>query len=370
MPDCEATAAVPAPKPIRWRADETAQLLASIVESSDDAIISKDLDGVIVSWNKSAERLFGYTAAEIIGKPVTVLIPEDRLDEEPHILERIRRGERVDHYETLRQRKDGRLINISLTVSPVKDDDGRIVGASKIARDITERKHGEALRDLLMAELSHRVRNTLAMVIAIAHQSFTRARSVDEARHSFEARIRALAQTHSCLAQTNWAGVPLERLVSDETAPYRGGCNTVRIAGPEITLNAKAALSLGLGLHELATNAAKYGALSTKTGALAIEWHLVPAKNELILSWTETGGPAVSPPQHSGFGRLLLERALAADLNGTVTLDFAPEGFTCLIAFPLGRRAGDPMCTSDYAGVGLAQGPSLGGDVGKVLFSV
>jgi PAS domain S-box-containing protein len=120
-----------------------AQQLAAIVESSDDAIISKDLDGIIQTWNRGAERVFGYTADEIIGKPVTMLMPPDRLDEEPGILARIRRGERIDHYETVRQRKDGSRIDISLTVSPIRDGRGRICGASKIARDITERKRAE-----------------------------------------------------------------------------------------------------------------------------------------------------------------------------------------------------------------------------------
>ena len=123
----------------------TAQL-AAIVTSSKDAIISKDLDGVITSWNKGAEALFGYTAEEPIGRPVTLLIPEDRLDEEPQILERIRRGEAIEHYETVRRRKDGSLLDISLTVSPLRDASGRIVGASKIARDITERKRDRSRR--------------------------------------------------------------------------------------------------------------------------------------------------------------------------------------------------------------------------------
>ena len=125
-----------------------AQRLAAIVESSDDAIISKDLNGVIQTWNRGAERVFGYTAEEAVGKPVTILIPPDRIDEEPGILARIRRGERIDHYETVRRRKDGSLIDISLTVSPIRDGDGRVAGASKIARDITERKKAEnAVRD-------------------------------------------------------------------------------------------------------------------------------------------------------------------------------------------------------------------------------
>jgi PAS domain S-box-containing protein len=123
-------------------------LLSAIIESSDDAIVSKDLSGNITSWNPGAERIFGYTAEEVIGRSVTILIPEDRQDEEPGILERIRRGDRIDHYETVRRRKDGTLIDISLTVSPIRDSEGRIVGASKIARDVTERKRAEEERRL------------------------------------------------------------------------------------------------------------------------------------------------------------------------------------------------------------------------------
>jgi PAS domain S-box-containing protein len=133
----------------REHAALASSLLGAIVDSCDDAIISKDLNGVITSWNRSAERLFGYTAEEAVGQAVTILIPPERLDEEPKILERLRRGERVDHFETIRVRKDGSRLNISLTISPVKDADDRIVGASKVARDITERvQHEEALREL------------------------------------------------------------------------------------------------------------------------------------------------------------------------------------------------------------------------------
>lgn len=127
----------------RRQAEQANQLLAAIVDSSEDAIISKDARGIVTSWNKSAERLFGYSAAEMIGKSILTLIPPDRQDEEPAILARLHRGERIDHFETVRQRKDGTLVHISLTISPMKDARGRVVGASKIARDITERKRAE-----------------------------------------------------------------------------------------------------------------------------------------------------------------------------------------------------------------------------------
>jgi len=141
----------------RKLAERAMAQMAAIVESSDDAIISKDLNGIIVSWNKGAERLFGYAAAEVIGKSIMIVIPPDRADEEPQILERIRRGERVDHYETVRRRKDGGEIDISLTVSPIRDKSGKVTGASKIARDITERKRAEIEREeLLRSELAAR----------------------------------------------------------------------------------------------------------------------------------------------------------------------------------------------------------------------
>jgi PAS domain S-box-containing protein len=141
---------------------------ASIVESSDDAIVSKNLDGIVTSWNRGAERVFGYTAAEAIGQPITIVIPEDRQDEERDILTRIGRGERIDHFETVRQRKDGSLIVISLTVSPVKNKEGKIVGASKIARDITEQKRSQERIATLAREAEHRSKNVLPPSIFLA----------------------------------------------------------------------------------------------------------------------------------------------------------------------------------------------------------
>ena len=131
----------------------------AIVESSDDAILSKDLNGVIMTWNRGAQLLFGYTAEEAVGRSVTILIPTDRHDEEPMILERIHLGQSVDHYETIRQRKDGSLVNISLTVSPIRNEKGEVVGASKIARDITESKRAQEQQELLLREMDHRVKN-------------------------------------------------------------------------------------------------------------------------------------------------------------------------------------------------------------------
>ena len=175
------------------------QAMAAVVQSSDDAIVTKDLNGIITSWNQGAEQVFGYEAGEVIGKPISILIPADHLDEEPDILNRIRRGERIDHYETIRIRKDGIPLNISLTVSPIRDSSGKIVGASKIARDITERNRSETVRrrteaqNLILArEAEHRTKNILTIVQATVE--LTKAENVADFKAALHGRIRALAR--------------------------------------------------------------------------------------------------------------------------------------------------------------------------------
>jgi len=312
--------------------DQIAQWLAAVVESSDDAIISKDLNGIITTWNGGAERIFGYRAEEVIGKPVTILMPPDRLNEEPGILARIRAGERIEHYETVRRRKDGTLLDISLTVSPVRNSQNMIVGASKIARDVTERKKMEQQRALLMAELSHRVKNTLAIVLSIEHLSFSGQQDTSASR-AFRARIQALAHAHGRLSESNGLSASLQHLIEDELAPYRNSERSNAIlAGPVVNLSARSALSLGLAIHELATNAAKHGALSSPNGLVTVTWQ---TKDDVLeLEWRESGGPAVSPPSRTGFGRLLLEQGLNQEIASSVTMDFEPEGLRCTILIP------------------------------------
>ena len=181
----------------RKRAEEYAQRLASIVEYSDDAIVSKDLNGVITSWNGGAERLFGYAAEEVIGRPITILIPPDRQAEEPEILARIRRGEVINHYETIRQRKDGGLLDISLTVSPVKNAEGKIIGVSKIARDITERRRAEEQQRLLLREMNHRVKNLFAVSSGVVALSARFAKTPEELAAMVRERLGALARAHA-----------------------------------------------------------------------------------------------------------------------------------------------------------------------------
>src|SRR5215467_152755 len=235
--------------------------LASIVEFSEDAIVSKNLDGIITSWNKGAERLFGYLAEEAIGKPVTILIPSERQHEEEVILERIRRGDRIEHYETVRQRKEGTLINVSLTISPIRTAEGKVIGASKIARDITDRKRSEAQISVLGHEAEHRAKNLLANVTAMVQLS--QSDTPKGLKEAIKGRIEALANVHSLFAQSRWAGAELGSLVKQELSPYsRDGEMRTQIEGPTIMLKPDLAQAIAVALHELATNAAKYGALS------------------------------------------------------------------------------------------------------------
>jgi PAS domain S-box-containing protein len=295
--------------------------LASIVESSDDAIVSKNLDGIITSWNKGAERLFGYTAEEAIGQPILIVIPEDRRAEERTILTRIRRGERIEHFETIRQRKHGSLITISLTVSPVRDAEGTIVGASKIARDVTERKRSQEQIATLAREAEHRSKNMLAAVLALTKLS--QSETADGLKQVIEGRIRALANVHSLFVQSRWIGAELSAIAKQELAPYAEE-GRVQIDGPQVLLEPGAAQSIAMILHELATNAAKYGALSTAKGQLALQ-SSHESDGQLTIHWIETGGPAVKAPSRRGFGGRVIER-MVADLKGKTRFDWRPEG--------------------------------------------
>jgi two-component system, chemotaxis family, CheB/CheR fusion protein len=315
----------------RKRAEEYAQRLALIVESSDDAIIAKDIDGIITTWNRGAERLFGYAPKEAIGKPITILIPPDRLDEEHEIISRIRRGDRVDHYETVRQCKDESLLDISLTVSPIKDANGKVIGASKIARDITERRRAQEQQKLLIGEIQHRIKNTLATVQAIATQTL---RSAPNECDAFVARLHALAAAHDLLKDDNWREAALADLVGQALYPFQEEHRErFLIDGPDgILLDAQKASLLVMVLHELATNAVKYGALSNEKGQVRLEWELLQnsSPKRFRLCWQESGGPPVAPPKQQGFGSFLIERTFHEPL-GQARLHFEPRGLACSI---------------------------------------
>ena len=251
----------------RRRGHEQAARLAAIVSSSDDAIISKTLQGKITSWNAGAERVFGYKADEMIGKSIYTLIPPELHDEEKHIISQLAQGKRIEHFETVRLGKDGRRVDLSITVSPVHDANGRVVGASKVARDIGDRRRAEETQQLLINELHHRIKNTLATVQAIATQTLRRSPTPSDFVTSFNGRIMALGRAHSLLTANRFQGADVPQLVRDQILLGSASDNRVSFSGPSLVLDSQTSLHLALVLHELGTNARKHGALSTQQGA-------------------------------------------------------------------------------------------------------
>ncbi len=318
----------------RKQGEDRHKFMGAIIESSRDAIISKNLNGEILSWNRGAERLFGHTANEAIGKHISILIPDNLISEETEIISRIKRGEQVEHYETTRRRKDGSTMDISLTVSPVKNANGIIIGASKIARDVSERKRADAHKLLLLHELNHRVKNTLATVQSLATQTLSNTTLSADARDIFDARLTALSRAHDVLTDQSWEGANLQDIVSRAMQAFKAGERIV-IDGQPVWLSPKQVLALAMALHELATNASKYGSLSNADGIIKINWDVQRdsrGRRQLELIWVESGGPAVSPPTRKGFGTRLVERNLANELDGKVLLDYRPEGVICTIS--------------------------------------
>jgi PAS domain S-box-containing protein len=437
--------------------------LAAIVESSGEAIVSKTLDGIVTSWNPAAQRLFGYAPEEIIGRHISALAAPGHEDEMPSILDRIRRGEKVERYDTVRRRKDGSLIDVALTVSPIRDEVGQVIGASKIARDITERKRAEAalrasdarfrslantvpdivwmadsdgaitfasdrwfdfsgitpeqnarqwpelvlhpddrerciaqwtralgegteyeievrnrrhdgeyrwfltraspIRDaegritawcgsttdihdrklgeerqrMLAAELSHRVKNLLTVIQILAERTGDRATSVDEFLAAFRGRLQALNSAQTALVASDWHGASLTALVRAALEPYLGEGSRIDVDLRELTVSSEAALTLTLALDELATNAVKYGALSSPTGrvTLTASAEAGATGEELCLVWQEDHGPRVHPPETTGFGTTMLSRAMQYQHQGRTEVIWRESGLLSRLHLPL-----------------------------------
>jgi PAS domain S-box-containing protein len=464
--------------------DSDRQLLAAIVKASRDAIWSWNTDGVITSWNAEAERLFGYAADEIIGRSLLTIVPAERLDRSRQAIVNLLRGDFYGQYETVRLRKDGVRLEVELTVSPIHDATGAIVGVATVCRDITQRREAEARLRLaieaaqhkteelaqsetryrwaltagrlvhwetdlmagtrtwteeamalfgltsidghgrfgseadefkmavhpddrhlvkgfyeladrqdwfpveyrilkpdgtvrwlsgggqvvargadgkahrlvnvvsditdrkvaedhikfLMGELTHRSKNLLAVVQAIANQMGHAAGTIEEFQTRLAQRLRGLAASHDLLVLQNWQGAALTQLVRDQLAPFAETRRArLDVSGPDVLLSPKAAEAIGLALHELATNAIKYGALSVPVGQVSISWALDnqgPRSSELRLRWVERGGPIVNPPSRKGFGHAVFERSVAKSLDGKVSMEFAPEGLSWELSIP------------------------------------
>ncbi|OJY68510.1 PAS domain S-box protein [Rhizobium sp. 60-20] len=327
-------------KPVQPEHDAAA-FLAAIVESSEDAIVSKSLSGIITTWNKGAERLFGYTAEEAIGQPITIVIPDDRLDEEPAILARIRAGERVDHFATVRRHKDGSLIDISLTISPIRDGSGQVVGASKIARNISERKRAAEHQELLLREMHHRVKNLFAITSGLIGLAARSAQTPADLATRMRDRLMSLSRAHEmtlpALGHEDRVGdrqATLFQLLSNILAPYcQEGSDQWQLYGRDVEISREKITNLALLFHEFATNAAKYGALSIEDGKLSIT---VTIEEEAVnIVWLESNFPPQDGAERgaTGFGARL-EQMMGQSLNLNITREWLPDGLCIRLSAP------------------------------------
>jgi two-component system, chemotaxis family, CheB/CheR fusion protein len=217
---------------------------------------------------------------------------------------------------------------------PILDDDGNIQEWFGAATDVTERRRGEEARILLIGELNHRVKNMLTVVQSIASQTRRTSDSMEQFVVAFESRIRALAAAHALLTRSQWSDVDLGEVAHSAAATFMPrATDRVRIAGPEVKLRPDSSISVAMALHELGTNAMKYGALSADRGTVELNWSVHDQR--LSLNWVERDGPKVTPPEHEGFGMRLLKRGLTRELDGTVQVEFRDDGLRCLLEFPL-----------------------------------
>jgi len=247
--------------------------------------------------------------------------------------------------------RHGRILWFRCEGTPRFAPDGSFAGYTGCNVDVTEAMVAQEQQRLLINELNHRVKNTLATVQSIAAQTARRADSPEDFREKFETRLIALSQTHNALTRGGWESASLSELLGQEFKPYAS--EQVRLDGPEVDLPPRTAVTLGMVFHELATNAAKYGALSTPAGSVSVSWRTVLASGaapRLILRWREAGGPPVRTPTRSGFGSRLIEGSVKGELGGVSRMVFDPEGFHCRLEIVLSDAAGGAEDAASAAG--------------------
>jgi PAS domain S-box-containing protein len=318
------------------------RFLEAIVQSAIDyAIISMDLDGLVTSWNEGARKILGWQAEEMIGKPATIFFTrEDRENGVPQseMTAALNRGRGSD--ERWHLRKDGTVFWASGEMMVLRAPDDTAIGFIKILRDRTlEREQADRQR-LLMHELGHRMKNTLSVVQSIVTQSLRNALSLDDASQKLQLRIAAYAKAHEILLQQDWVGATLGNIV-DAAKMNIGldGSERIRSVGPSVEMGPQAALSFSMVLHELLTNALKYGSLSNEDGRVEIIWNIELRGGErfLIASWREIGGPAITKtePERKGFGSRLIASSLLA--YGEVNITYETDGIVLLAEMPIAR---------------------------------
>jgi len=328
---------IDAQKRIEETLRERARRFRELLEALPAAVYTTDAGGRITFYNQAAVELWGCRPE--LGKSEwcgswRLYWPDGRPmrhDECPMAVA-LKENRAVRGGEAVAERPDGTRVPFIPYPTPLRDASGNLVGAVNMLVDITHRKQSEARVMMLAGEVVHRANNLLAVVQATVR--FTQAETVEELKEAIHGRIQALGHAHALLAQSRWSGAELERLVEDELAPYRCGLEArARIHGPSLVLDPKAAQSMAMALHELATNAAKYGALSMPCGEVDVEWRHGP-NGRLVFRWAESDGPTVKPPRRRGFGTSVIVGMIRDQLDGDVRFEWRKDGLVCEINLP------------------------------------
>jgi PAS domain S-box-containing protein len=319
------------------------ELPARLFEQVPFAIYICDRDGLVLRFNRRAAELWGRSPK--LGDPNERFCGSYRMYRPdgsplPHhecpMADVLRTGISVCQQEVHIERPDGSRGIALVDIEAVKDSDGNIVGAVNCFQDVTERKQAEERERMLAGEVDHRAKNLLALVQATVQ--LTHADTVEDFKAAIEGRLQALSRAHTLLAQSRWAGANLHTLVTEELAPYRAAeTSRAHINGPQLVLEPRSAQTIAMVLHELTTNAVKYGALSVPSGRILVEWSR--GETQLVIRWSEADGPPVKPPSREGFGTRVVGRVVH-DLEGKLQFHWNPDGLACEIIIPLDRLAG------------------------------
>lgn len=327
--------------------------LSLLVHSTPLGVIFWDMQFKVREWNPGAERIFGYTAAQALDQHASFIVPPAARAYVDDVWRGLVSGTGGQRGTNQNIRSDGSIIFCEWYNSPLVGPDGKVMAVASVVEDVTDRRLNQQRQDLMVAELDHRVKNNLAAVISLAEQTGRTAEGYNEFLEKFMGRLRAMSRMHSALANSRWKGADLRTLVQ-QTLEAFGSLGRTEADGPGINLSPRAAQAMAMALNELATNAVKYGALSVPDGAVRVAWQTTSAAGQpdsLELTWTEIGGPPVTPPTRKGFGTDLIEGAIAYELHGQVKIDYRTEGVVCSIQLQLDNTDAAPPGEHDAHGI-------------------
>ena len=327
----------------RRHAREQEQRLAATYEHAAIGIAEITPEGHFVRVNEAICTITGRSREELMGGKLFRFTHPDDVDADRQAFQKQVAGE-LQFYsmEKRFRRPDGRVIWIAVRSSPVRSADGRLLYLVRVLQDITERKQAELRQKLLVDELNHRVKNTLATVQSLASQTARSTSNPKDFSNAFEGRLIALSKAHDQLTRHHWENADLRELLSGSLAPYAAASrDRIVLRGEDLVLRPRAVLTLAMAVHELTTNAAKYGALSAPGGRIEVQWEKAETDGRKILrlDWRESGGPQVKVPERRSFGSRLIEGSVKAELGGTAKLIYAPDGLRCEMLIPWAAAA-------------------------------